>query len=76
MLPYFNMITARQLRDYTLAVCNKKERFSLYEMFSCELKFVIDLLKKQIADKYFRRFTEIDYFKKQKSNKIQYIEMK
>ena len=34
-------------------------------MFFCELKFVIDLLKKWLADIYFRRVKEIDYFKKQ-----------
>ena len=35
-------------------------------MFSCELKFVIDLLKKSLADKFFKRFTELDYFTKQR----------
>ena len=35
------------------------------EMFFCKLKFVIDLLKKWLEDKYFKRFKEIDYFKKQ-----------
>ena len=34
-------------------------------MFSCKLKFVTDLLKKWLADKYFRRFKETDYFTKQ-----------
>lgn len=53
MLPYFDPITARQLRDYATPVYAKKEKFSLSEIFSCELlliiiiaiKIVIDLLK-------------------------------
>ena len=65
MLPYFDPITARQLRDCALAVYNKKERFPWSEIFSCELKIVIELLKKWLADKYFKRFKVIDFFKKQ-----------
>ena len=65
MLPYFSPKTACQLRDCALAIYNKKEKFLLPEMFSCELKFVTDLLKKWLADKYFRRFKETDYFTKQ-----------
>ena len=49
ILPYFDPITARQLKDYAIAVFNKKERFSLSKVFSSELKFVIDLLKKTIS---------------------------
>ena len=30
-------------------------------MFSCELKFVIDILKKWLSEKYFRRFKELDF---------------
>ena len=72
MLPYFDLITAHQLGDCALAVYNKKESFLLREMFACELKFVIDLLKKWLADKYFRTFEEIDYFlKKSLRGKIQ-----
>ena len=66
MLPYLDPITARQLKDCAIAVFNKKERFSLSKMFSCELKFVIELLKKWLADKFFKRFRELDYFTKQK----------
>ena len=60
MLPYLDPITARQLKDCALAVHAKNERFSLRKMFSCELKFVIDILKKWLAEKYFRRFKELD----------------
>ena len=35
-------------------------------MFSSELKFVIDLLKKWLADKFFKRFRELDYLTKQR----------
>ena len=64
MLHCFNPITVRQLRDCAQAVYEKKEKFSLSEMFSCELKFVIDLLKKWFAEKYFRRYKELDFFSK------------
>ena len=47
MLPYFDPIIARQLKDCALAVhAKKKERFSQNEIFSSELNFVIDILKK------------------------------
>lgn len=36
------------------------------EMFTCELKFVIDFLKKWLTEKYFRRCRELDLFSKQK----------
>ena len=64
ILPYFDPI--RQLKDCAIAVFNKKERFSLRKMFSCELKFVIELLKKWLAGKFFKRFRELDYFTKQR----------
>ena len=44
----------------------KKERFSISEMLSCELKFVIDILKEWLSEKYFRRVKELDFFTKQK----------
>ena len=66
MLAYFDPITARQLRDCALVVHQKNEKFSLSEMFFCELKFVIDLLKKWLGEKYFRRSKELDFFSKQK----------
>ena len=62
MLPYFDSVTAGQLRDCVKAVFEKKHKFSLSEMFSCELKFVTDLLKRWLADKYFRRYKELDFF--------------
>ena len=50
MLPYFDPIAACQLRDCALAVYKKKDIFSLNEMFSCEIKFVVDLLKKWLGN--------------------------
>ena len=45
ILPYSDPITARQLRDYIAAVHAKKERFSISEILSRELKFGINILK-------------------------------
>ena len=66
MLPYFDLITVQQLRDCAQAVYEKREKFSLSEMFSCELKFVIDLLKKWLTEKYFRRYEGLDFFPREK----------
>ena len=66
MLSYFDSVTAGQLRDCVKAVFEKRHKFSLSEMFSCELKFVIDLLKRWLVDKDFRRYRELDFFSKQK----------
>ena len=66
MLPYIDPITTRQLRDCPAAVFNKKVKYSLIEMLSCELKFVIDLLKKWQVEKYFSRYKELDLFSKQR----------
>ena len=33
-------------------------------MFSCELKFVIDLLKKWLAENFFNRYKELDMLTK------------
>ena len=47
MLPYFDPITILQLRDCAQAVHEKKKKKkkSISEIFSCDLKFVIDLPK-------------------------------
>ena len=63
MLPYFDPTMARQLTDCAQA---KKERYSVSEMFLCGLKFVINLLKKWLAEKYFRSYRELDFFSKQR----------
>ena len=46
MLPYFDPITAKQLRNCVKDVFKKREKFSVSGMFSCEFKFVIDVCKK------------------------------
>ena len=66
MLPYIDSITTRQLRDCAAAVFYKKEKYSLIEMFSCKLKFVIDLLKKWLTEKYLRSYKVLDLFSKQR----------
>ena len=79
MLPYFDPITVQQLRNCTKAVHEKKEKFCLSEMFSCELKFVTDLLKKRLAEKYFDRYKESNFFSQQKfkkENRIDWNETK
>ena len=35
-------------------------------MFSCELKFVIDLLEKWVAENFFKRYKDLDMLTKQK----------
>ena len=65
ILQYFDPITARQRRECEESVFIKKEKFSLGEMFSCELKFVIDILKKWLIEKIFQRFDELDMLSKQ-----------
>ena len=65
MFPFFDEITARQLRDCAQPVYAKKERYSLNEMFLCKRKFVINLLKKWLVEKYSRRHRELDFFSKQ-----------
>ena len=69
MLPYFDPITVQQLRNCAKAAHEKKEKFCLNEMFSCELKFVTDLLKKWLAEKYFDRYKESNFFSQQKFKK-------
>ena len=62
MLPYFDPITARQLKDCALAVLGKNE------IFSSELNFVIDILKKKwLAEKYFTQFKELNFFAQKKN---------
>ena len=60
MLPYFEPITARKIRDCAIEVHAKRERFSISQMISCELKFVTDILKNWLSEKYVRRFKELD----------------
>ena len=55
MIRYFDPITAKQLQARADDVLKKKNYFSLMEMFNCELKFVIDICKKWMAEKFTRK---------------------
>ena len=61
MLRYFDPITTRQLRDCDRVVFEKKEKYSVSEMFSWELKFVIDILKKWLGKNFCRGSTRSIY---------------
>ena len=64
MLPVIDRITTRQLRGCAAAVFTKKQKYSLIEVFSCELKFVINLL--WLAEKIFNRYKDLDMLTKQR----------
>ena len=67
MLQDFDSITARQFKDCAESVFKKKKKFVISEMFSCELKFNCDILKKQFSKEFTRRFLELDTFSKTKT---------
>ena len=60
-MPFVDPITTKQLRDCAYKVFEKKEKYAVSEMFSCELKFVIDTFKKRLEEKYFSRHKELDF---------------
>lgn len=66
MLHYFDSIMARQRRDCAKEVFKKKEKYVISKMFPCKLKFLIDILKKWLGEKFFQRFNELDLFSKQR----------
>ena len=79
MLQFFYPITAKQLRDCAKNVFKKREKSSVSEMFSCELKFVMDICKKWFAQKIGSRFRELYLFTKQRyrrENPIKWEETK
>ena len=53
MLPFVGPITTKKLRDCASKVFQKKKKYVVSEMFSCELKFVIDMLKKGLTETIF-----------------------
>ena len=73
MLENRDPITKKQLRDCAIYVSNKKAKFSLFEMFSTELKIARDRIKGWFHQKYKRRFLELDTFSKQKYEKVNVI---
>ena len=66
MLLLVDTITIRQLSDCAAAVFTKKQKYCQSKIFSCKLKFVIDLLKKWLAENFFNRFKELDMLTKQR----------
>ena len=64
MLQNFDPITAIQLKDCTESAFKKRKKNSISEIFSCELKFNCDILKKWFSKKFTRRFLELDAFSK------------
>ena len=64
MLQDVDPIPARQLKDCAESVFFKNNKYAISEMFSCELKFTCDFLKKWFSEKFTRRFLELDTFSK------------
>ena len=62
MLPCYNPITVQHLRDCAIATHEERKKLLPSDMFSCKLKFVIDSLKRWLAEKYFRRYKELNFF--------------
>ena len=54
MIKYFDPITAKQLQSCAEDVLKQKNYYFLIEMFSCKLKFVIDICKKWVGEKYLK----------------------
>ena len=69
MIGYFNPITAKQLQGCAEDVLQKKNCFSLMEMFTCELKFVIDICKKWTTEKFMRKNSALEMRSKQEYKK-------
>ena len=73
MLHSSDPANANQLRDCTKNVYQKEEKYSVSEVFSCKLKFVINVCKRWIDEKFKTNFRELDLFSKQmyrKENRI------
>ena len=74
MIRYFDPITAKQLQNCAEDVFNKKNYFSLIEMFDCELKFVIDICKKWMDEKFMRKNAALNMHSKQKYKKKNHVD--
>ena len=68
-LLFFNKTTFCQLKDAALAVLAREKSTSLAELFSVELKFIIDTLKDWFSRIIKPKFFEIDSAEKQKFRK-------
>ena len=74
MIRYFDPITVKQLQNCAEDVFNKKNYFSLIEMFNCELKFVIDVCKKWMDEKFMRKNAALKMHSKQKYKKKNHVD--
>ena len=65
LVPFFDQVILRQLKDAASAVALREKCTSLAEMFSVELKFTVDTLKSWFNKIIKPKFFEIDYDKKE-----------
>ena len=65
--PFFDLVTLSQLKDAARAVARREKCTSLAEMFSIELKFIIDTLKLWFEKIIKQRFADLEY-----QNKIEF----
>lgn len=63
VLENIDPFTAKKFKDFAIAVFDKRSKFSIFEMFSTELKFAF---KGWFRQKLKRRFLELNTFSKQK----------
>lgn len=70
ILENIDSVTAEQLKDCTINVNQRKEKYVIGEMCSTELKFNSDCLMKWFNRKYKSRFLEIDVLSIKKRKKI------
>ena len=63
VLENIDLFTAKKFKDFAIAVFNKRSKFSIFEMFSTELKFAF---KGWFRQKFKRRFLELNTFSKRK----------
>ena len=66
MIHYFDPATVRQLKGCVKFVDGKKEKYSLSKMFSCELKFIIYILKTWLCEIFSEDSKSLDLFTKKK----------
>lgn len=66
--------------ETALRLFSKRGKFSLSKMFSCELEFVINLIRNRLAEKHFWQYREINFccqakIKDWKPNKLEWNKM-
>ena len=76
ILENIDSVTAEQLKDCTINVNQRKEKYVIGEMCSTELKFNSDCLMKWFNRKYKSRFLEIDVLSIKKKKKDMKMKLK